>query len=124
MRVLKIEDPTHIQLPEEVGEVQGALSIITVAELAVGQMRQVEEEEKVQCLLALFTHIDLNFAIAWRRGGDSQAIPHPPGGCPDRRDRSDPSPPVSDKEGQQLDKTRRAESFRISPLIFAALPGM
>ena len=52
----------------EAGEVQGSLSIITVAELAAGQMRQAEEEAKVQRLLALFTHIDLNFAIAWRGG--------------------------------------------------------
>ena len=52
----------------EAGEVQGYLSIITVAELAAGQMRQEEEETKVQHLLALFTHIDLDFAIAWRGG--------------------------------------------------------
>jgi hypothetical protein len=52
----------------EVGEVQGYLSIITVAELAAGQMRQEEEETKVQHLLALFTHINLDFAIAWRGG--------------------------------------------------------
>ena len=52
----------------EVGEVQGYLSIITVAELAAGQMRQEEEEAKVQQLLALFTHIDLDFTIAWRGG--------------------------------------------------------
>jgi predicted nucleic acid-binding protein len=51
----------------EAGEVQGYLSIITVAELAAGQMRQ-EEEAKVQQLLALFTHIGLDFAIAWRGG--------------------------------------------------------
>jgi len=38
----------------EAGEVQGYLSIITVAELAAGQMRQEEEEVKVQQLLALF----------------------------------------------------------------------
>ena len=52
----------------EAGEVQGYLSIITVAELAAGQMRQEEEETKVQQLLALFTHIDLDFVIAWRGG--------------------------------------------------------
>jgi predicted nucleic acid-binding protein len=52
----------------ERGEVQGYLSIITVAELAAGQMRQDDEEAKVQQLLALFTHIDLNFALAWRGG--------------------------------------------------------
>jgi predicted nucleic acid-binding protein len=52
----------------EMGEVQGYLSIITVAELAAGQMQQEEEETKVQQLLALFTHIDLNFTIAWRAG--------------------------------------------------------
>jgi predicted nucleic acid-binding protein len=52
----------------EAGEVQGYLSIITVAELAAGQMRQEDEEAKVQQLLALFTHIDLDFAIAWRGG--------------------------------------------------------
>jgi predicted nucleic acid-binding protein len=40
----------------EAGEGQGYLSIITVAELAAGQMRQAEEEAKVQRLLALFTH--------------------------------------------------------------------
>ena len=49
-------------------ERQGYLSIITVAELAAGQMRQEDEEAKVQHLLALFTHIDLDFAIAWRGG--------------------------------------------------------
>jgi predicted nucleic acid-binding protein len=48
--------------------VQGYLSIITVAELAIGQMRQDDEEANVQQLLALFTHIDLNFALAWRGG--------------------------------------------------------
>ena len=52
----------------EAGERQGYLSIITVAELAAGQMRQENEETKVQHLLALFTHIDLDFAIAWRGG--------------------------------------------------------
>jgi predicted nucleic acid-binding protein len=52
----------------EAGELQGYLSIITVAELAAGQMRQEDEETKVQHLLALFTHIDLDFAIAWRGG--------------------------------------------------------
>jgi predicted nucleic acid-binding protein len=52
----------------EAGEAQGYLSIITVAELAAGQMRQEEEETKIQQLLALFTHIDLDFVIAWRGG--------------------------------------------------------
>jgi len=52
----------------EAGEVQGYLSIITVAELAAGQMRQEAEETKVQHLLALFTHIDLDYAVAWRGG--------------------------------------------------------
>lgn len=52
----------------EAGEVQGYLSIITVAELAAGQMRQEEEEAKVHQLLALFMHINLDFAIAWRGG--------------------------------------------------------
>src|SRR5262245_25349922 len=52
----------------EAGERQGYLSIITVAELAAGQMRQEDEEAKVQHLLALFTHIDLDVAIAWRGG--------------------------------------------------------
>jgi len=86
----------------EAGEVQGYLSIITVAELAAGQMLQAEEEAKVQRLLALFTYSDLDFAIAWRGGGDPKAISHPPGGCPDRRDRSDPSPPASDAESPAL----------------------
>jgi predicted nucleic acid-binding protein len=52
----------------EAGERQGYLSIITVAELAAGQMRQEEEEAKVHQLLALFMHIDLDFVIAWRGG--------------------------------------------------------
>jgi predicted nucleic acid-binding protein len=52
----------------EAGEMQGYLSIITVAELAAGQMRQENEEAKVQHLLALFTHIGLDFAIAWHGG--------------------------------------------------------
>jgi predicted nucleic acid-binding protein len=52
----------------EAGEMQGYLSIITVAELAAGQMRQAQEEEKVQQLLALFTPIALDFALAWRAG--------------------------------------------------------
>ena len=35
----------------ETGEMQGYLSIITVAELAAGQMRQAQEEEKsINCL--------------------------------------------------------------------------
>ena len=72
----------------EAGEGQGYLSIITVAELAAGQMQQEEEEAKVQRLLALFTHIDLNFAIAWR-GGDSTALPDPHCGCSDRRNSLD-----------------------------------
>jgi predicted nucleic acid-binding protein len=52
----------------EAGEAEGYLSIITVAELAAGQMRQEAEETKVQHLLTLFTHIDLDYAIAWRGG--------------------------------------------------------
>jgi predicted nucleic acid-binding protein len=52
----------------EAGEMQGYLSIITVAELAAGQMRQAQEEEKVQQLLALFTPIALDFDLAWRAG--------------------------------------------------------
>ena len=52
----------------EAGEVEGYLSIITVAALAAGHMQQEAEETKVQHLLALFTHIDLNYAIAWRGG--------------------------------------------------------
>jgi len=48
----------------EAGEVQGYLSIITVAELAAGQMLQAEEEAKVQRLLALFTHIDLDLVLS------------------------------------------------------------
>jgi predicted nucleic acid-binding protein len=52
----------------EAGEVAGYLSIITVAELAARHMRQEAEETKVQHLLALFTHIDLDYAIAWRGG--------------------------------------------------------
>ena len=60
----------------EVGERQGYLSIITVAELAAGQMRQEEEEAKVHQLLALFTHIDLDFAIAWRGGRSADTIKH------------------------------------------------
>src|SRR5438093_13479417 len=58
----------------ETGEVQGYLSIITVAELAAGQMRQDDEEAKVQQLLALFTHIDLHFALA-RSGASWQLRP-------------------------------------------------
>ncbi len=62
-------DPARRYLKRfEAGEVQGYLSVITVAELATGQMRQEEEEGKVQQLLGLFTHIDLDFAIAWRGG--------------------------------------------------------
>jgi predicted nucleic acid-binding protein len=52
----------------ETGEIQGYLSIITVAELAAGQMRQAQEEEKIHRLLALFTHLTLDFAMAWRAG--------------------------------------------------------
>ena len=44
------------------------LSVITVAELAAGQKRQAQEEEKIHCLLALFTHLALDFTMAWRRG--------------------------------------------------------
>jgi hypothetical protein len=50
------------------GEKQGYLSVISVAELATGRMRQEGEENKVRQLLALFTAIDLDFAIAWRGG--------------------------------------------------------
>jgi predicted nucleic acid-binding protein len=39
----------------EAEEVQGYLSIITVGELAAGQMRQEEEETKIQQWLAMFT---------------------------------------------------------------------
>jgi predicted nucleic acid-binding protein len=52
----------------EAGEMQGYLSVITVAELSAGQMWQAQEEEKAQQLLALFTHLALDFAIAWRGG--------------------------------------------------------
>ena len=69
----------------EVGEVQGYLSTITIAELAAGQIRQEAEETKIQQLLALFTHIDLDFVIAWR-GGDSTTLPDPPCRCPNRCD--------------------------------------
>jgi predicted nucleic acid-binding protein len=44
----------------EAGEVQGYLSIITVAELAAGQIRQAEEEAKVQRLLAFASNMDQN----------------------------------------------------------------
>ena len=53
----------------EAGEEQGYLSVISVAELATGQMRQKGEEAKIRRLLALFTLIDLDSAIAWRGGG-------------------------------------------------------
>jgi predicted nucleic acid-binding protein len=52
----------------EAGEMQGYLSIITVAELAAGQMRQAQEEEKIHRLLALFTPLALDFTMAWRGG--------------------------------------------------------
>jgi predicted nucleic acid-binding protein len=52
----------------EAGEEQGYLSVISVAELAAGQMRQEGEEAKIRRLLALFTLIDLDSAIAWRAG--------------------------------------------------------
>ena len=77
----------------EVGERQGSLSIITVAELAAGQMRQAQEEQKVQQLLALFTHIALDFAIAWR-GGEIRRQYHTRScGCPDCCHGPEPSPP-------------------------------
>jgi predicted nucleic acid-binding protein len=64
---LRGDEPARQYLKRfEAGERQGYLSIITVAELAAGQMRQEQEEEKVHQLLALFTHIALDFAIAWR----------------------------------------------------------
>lgn len=60
-------DPARQYLQRfEAGEKQGYLSVISVAELATGQMRQEGEEHKVRQLLALFTAIDLDFAIAWR----------------------------------------------------------
>lgn len=52
----------------EAGEKRGYLSVISVAELSSGQMRQAGEEDKVRQLLALFTAINLDFAIAWRGG--------------------------------------------------------
>ena len=62
-------DPAREYLKQfEAGEEQGYLSVITVAELATGQMRQEGEENKIRQLLALFTHIDLDFPIAWRAG--------------------------------------------------------
>ncbi|ETW92139.1 MAG: hypothetical protein ETSY2_54405, partial [Candidatus Entotheonella gemina] len=62
-------DPARQYLQRfEAGKEQGYLSVISVAELASGQMRQEAEEDKVRQLLALFTAIDLDFAIAWRGG--------------------------------------------------------
>jgi hypothetical protein len=48
----------------EAGEIQGYLSVITVAELAAGQLRQAQEE-KIHQLLALFTPLALDFTMAW-----------------------------------------------------------
>ena len=39
-----------------------------VAELAAGQLRQAQEEEKIHRLLALFTPLALDFTMAWRGG--------------------------------------------------------
>ena len=86
----------------ETGEVQGYLSIITVAELGAGQMRQDDEEAKVQQLLALFTHIDLHFALAWRGGEIRRALPDPSCGCPDRRNSPELSPHAGDPESPAL----------------------
>lgn len=62
-------DPARQYLKRfEAGEEQGYLSVISVAELATGQMRQEGEEDKIRQLLALFTHLDLDYAIAWRAG--------------------------------------------------------
>jgi predicted nucleic acid-binding protein len=62
-------DPARQYLKRfEAGEEKGYLSVITVAERATGQMRQEGEENKIHQLLALFTHIDLDFTIAWRGG--------------------------------------------------------
>jgi predicted nucleic acid-binding protein len=47
---------------------QGYLSIITIAELAAGQLRQAQEEGKILRLLALFTPLALHFTMAWRGG--------------------------------------------------------
>src|SRR5262245_66247099 len=51
-----------------VGELQGYLSIITVAELAAGQLRQAEAEEKIHRLLALVTALALDLTMDWRGG--------------------------------------------------------
>ena len=62
-------EPAHQYLKRfEAGEMQGYLSIIMVAELAAGQMRQAQEEEKIHRLLALFTPLALDFTMAWRGG--------------------------------------------------------
>jgi predicted nucleic acid-binding protein len=44
------------------------LAISSVAELAAGQLRQAQEEEKIHRLLALFRLIALDFTMAWRGG--------------------------------------------------------
>ena len=62
-------DPARQYLQRfKAGEEQGYLSVISTAELATRQMRQEGEEDKVRQLLALFTPIDLDVAIAWRGG--------------------------------------------------------
>ena len=61
-------DPARRYLKRfEAGEMQEYLSVITVAELAAGQKRQAQEEEKIHCLLALFTSLPL--ILLWPGAG-------------------------------------------------------
>jgi predicted nucleic acid-binding protein len=62
-------EPARAYLKQfETGETQGYISMITVAELAAGQMTGEDEEERVKRLLSIFDLIDLDFATAWRAG--------------------------------------------------------
>ena len=62
-------EPARAYLKQfETGETQGYISMITVAELAAGQMRGDDEEARVKRLLSIFDIIDMDVEMAWRAG--------------------------------------------------------
>jgi predicted nucleic acid-binding protein len=54
--------------PFETGSKTGSISILTVTELASGQMTGIDEEARVRRLLSVFEVIDFDFEIAWHAG--------------------------------------------------------
>ena len=66
---LRGHEPGRTYLKQfETGDLQGFVSMITVAELSAGQMRGDDEEARVKRLLSIFDIIDLDFEMAWQAG--------------------------------------------------------